>query len=110
MMTVKILGKITFAEYGTVKDYPFLMGLQLGFKLSDGTGVMDGGSNTINISKECKWEEGEREAAITVSVEKVHKILEDAKVNYVSELINKPVEVTIDKNCFKDFRILTEVL
>ena len=110
MMTVKILGKITFAEYGTVKDYPFLMGLQLGFKLGDGSGVMDGGSNTINISKECKWEEGEREAAITVSVEKVHKILEDAKVNYVSELINKPVEVTIDKNCFKDFRILTEVL
>ena len=109
-MTGKILGKITFAEYGTVKDYPFLMGLQLGFKLGDGTGVMDGGSNTINISKGCKWEKAERETAITVSVEKVHKILEDAKVNYVSQLINKPVEVTIDQNCFKDFRILTEVL
>ena len=109
-MTGKILGKINFAEYGTVRDYPFLIGLQLGFKLGDGTGVMDGGSNTINISKECKWEETEREAAITVSVEKIYQILKDAKVNYVSELINKPVEVTIDKNCFKDFRILTEVL
>ena len=109
-MTGKILGKINFAEYGTVRDYPFLIGLQLGFKLGDGTGVMDGGSNTINISKECKWEETEREAAITVSVEKVYQILKNAKVNYVSELVNKPVEVTIDKNCFKDFRILTEVL
>ena len=109
-MTGKILGKINFAEYGTVRDYPFLIGLQLGFKVGDGTGVMDGGSNTINISKECKWEEAEREAAITVSVEKVYQILKDAKVNYVSELINKPVEVTIDNNCFKDFRILTEVL
>ena len=109
-MTGKILGKINFAEYGTVRDYPFLIGLQLGFKLGDGTGVMDGGSNTINISKECKWEETEREAAITLSVEKIYQILKDAKVNYVSELINKPVEVTIDKNCFKDFRILTEVL
>lgn len=109
-MTGKILGKINFAEYGTVRDYPFLIGLQLGFKLGDGTGVMDGGSNTINISKECKWEETEREAAITVSVEKVYQILKNAKVNYVSELINKPVEVTIDKNRFKDFRILTEVL
>ena len=109
-MTGKILGKINFAEYGTVRDYRFLIGLQLGFKLGDGTGVMDGGSNTINISKECKWEETEREAAITVSVEKVYQILKNAKVNYVSELINKPVEVTIDKNCFKDFRILTEVL
>ena len=109
-MTEKILGKITFAEYGTVKDHPFLIGLQLGFKLGDGTSVMDGGSNTVNINEECRWEEAEREAAITVSIEKLCKILEDAKVNYVSQLINKPVEVTIDQNCFKDFRILTEVL
>lgn len=109
-MIEKILGKIDFAEYGTVRDYPFLIGLQLGFKLGDGSGVMDGGSNTINISKECRWEESEREAAVTVSVEKVYQILKDAKVNYVSQLVNKPVEVTIDKNCFKDFRILKEVL
>lgn len=109
-MTGKILGKIDFAEYGTVRDYPFLIGLQLGFKLCDGTGVMDGGSNTINISEKCRWEESEREAAVTVSVEKVYQILKDAKVDYVSQLVNKPVEVTIDKNCFKDFRILTEVL
>lgn len=109
-MTGKILGKIDFAEYGTIRDYPFLIGLQLGFKLGDGTGVMDGGSNTVNISKECRWEESERKDAITVSVEKVYQILKDAKVNYVSQLVNKPVEVTIEKNCFKDFRILTEVL
>ena len=110
MITGKNLGKITFAEYGTIKDHPFLIGLQLGFKLGDGTSVMDGGSNTVNISKECRWKETEREAAITINIEKVYEILKDAKVNYVSELINKPVEVTIDKNCFKDFRILTEVL
>jgi hypothetical protein len=109
-MDGKILGKIDFAEYGTVRDYPFLIGLQLGFKLGDGSGVMDGGSNTINISKECRWEESERTAAVTVNVEKVYQILKDAKVNYVSELINKPVEVTIEKNCYKNFRILTEVL
>lgn len=109
-MTGKILGKINFAEYGTIRDYPFLIGLQLGFKLGDGSGVMDGGSNTVNIDKECRWEEYERKDAVTVSVEKVYKILKDAKVNYVSELVNKPVEVTIEGNCFKDFRILTEVL
>lgn len=109
-MTGKILGKIDFAEYGTIRDYPFLIGLQLGFKLGDGSCVMDGGSNTVNIDKECRWEESERKDAVTVSVEKVYKILKDAKVNYVSELVDKPVEVTIDKNCFEDFRILTEVL
>jgi hypothetical protein len=77
-MTGKILGKITFAEYGTIRDYPFMIGLQLGFKLGDSSGIMDGGSNTVNISKECRWEESERKTAITVSVEKVYQILEDA--------------------------------
>jgi hypothetical protein len=109
-MTGKILGKITFAEYGTIRDYPFMIGLQLGFKLGDSSGIMDGGSNTVNIGKECRWEESERKTAITVSVEKVYQILEDAKVNYVSQLVNKPVEVEIEKNTFKSFRILTEVL
>lgn len=109
-MTEKILGKIDFAEYGTIKDYPFLIGLQLGFKLAGGCGIMDGGKYTVNIRKECRWEESERTTAITTSVEKVDQILKDAKVNYVSQLLNKPVEVTIEKNTFKDFRILTEVL
>lgn len=108
-MTTKKLGKITFAEFGTIRDYPFLIGLQLGFSIG-GSSVMDGGKYTVNISPECKWEELNREATITKSIEEVDRILEDAKVNYVSELKNKPVEVTIKDNMFKDFRILTEVL
>lgn len=108
-MTENILGKIDFAEYGQVRDYPFLIGLQLGFKLG-GCGVMDGGKYTVNISKECRWEESERREAITASVEKADQILKDAKCHYVSELLNKPVEVTLENNTFKSFRILTEVL
>ena len=109
-MTEKILGKIDFAEFGTIRDYPFLIGLQVGFKLADGHGVMDGGQYCVNIDKACRWEESERQQAITVRVEDIYKILKDAKVNYVSELKNKPVEVEIEKNTFKSFRILTEVL
>lgn len=108
-MTTKELGKITFAEFGTIRDYPFLIGLQLGFSMG-GSGVMDGGKYTVNISPECKWKELNREATITKSIEEVDRILKDAKVNYVSELVNKPVEVTMENNTFKDFRILTEVL
>lgn len=108
-MTTKELGKITFAEFGTVRDYPFLIGLQLGFRM-DGSAVMDGGKYTVNISSECKWKEMNREATIIKSIEEVNRILEDAKANYVSELLNKPVEVTMEDNTFKDFRILTEVL
>ena len=109
-MTKKVLGKIDFVEFGMVRDYPFLTGIQFGFKLGDGCGIMDGGKYTVNISKDCKWDRAERESAITISVERIYECLKDAKVNYVSELIGKPVEVTIENNTFRDFRILTEVL
>lgn len=105
----KRLGKIDFAEFGLVKDYPFLIGLQLGFSMN-GSGVMDGGKYTVNISPECKWKNENREEVITNSVETVEQILKAAKVHYVSQLIGKPVEVTIVDRCFHDFRILTEVL
>lgn len=108
-MTEKLLGKIIFAEFGTVKDFPFLIGLQLGFEMG-GCGIMDGGKYTVNISDQCKWEELNRSDTVTKKIEEVNKILQDAKCNYVSELKNKPVEVTIENNTFKDFRILTEVL
>ena len=106
----KVLGKITFAEFGTVRDYPFLMGLELFFDLADKTTIGTGSKYMINISPECRWEPQERKDAIEKMVDHLYKILEDAKVNYVSELIDRPVEVTIEKNTFVDFRILTEVL
>ena len=102
----KLLGKIISAEFGLHKDYPFY-GLILEFKCSNKNVGCD---YTVNISKECRWEESERQEAITKNAEFVSKILKDAKCNYVSELKNKPVEVTIEGNTFKSFRILTEVL
>lgn len=108
-MIEKHLGKISFAEFGVVRDYPFLIGLQLGFTF-DGSGVYDSGKYTVNISKDCKWETLDKGQTFIKKLEFVHEILKEAKVNYVSQLLNKPVEVTIENNCFKDFRILTEVL
>lgn len=109
-MSNVVLGKIDYAEYGTYPDRPFLFGLQLGF-LMLGSGVMDGAIYTVNISKECKWNHmGEKSQAFIDSMEFVAKILKDAKVNYISQLKGKPVEINLDGNCFKEFRILTEVL
>lgn len=105
----KELGKIIFAEYGILKGCPNLIGLQLGFSIGCKK-VDDGGKYTVNVGTECKREDLNRGETITESIEKVNQILKDAKVNYVSELLNKPVEVTIENNTFKDFRILTEVL
>ena len=109
-MRKKVLGKITSAEFGQVRDYPFLMGLQLYFKLGDGTSIGCGSKYTINISEGCRWEKFERQIAIVDMIEDLDQILQDAKVVHVSQLINKPVEVEIEDNTFKDFRILTEVL
>ena len=51
-MIEKRLGKIDFVEFGSMKDYPFQLGLQLGFSMS-GSGVMDGGKYTVNMSPDC---------------------------------------------------------
>lgn len=111
-MTGKFLGKIDFAEFGTIRDYPFLMGLQLGFTLGNGGAIMDGGKYTVNFSRRCRWDGGQNERNETIALyqTRIYDLLKDAKVNYVSQLVGKPVEVTIENNCFKDFRILTEVL
>lgn len=109
-MVEKILGKIVDAQFGFYPDRPFLMGLQLEFKFKCG-GVGDGARYTVNISDDCKWEfEEDRHKAFLHMIKHLEKVLKNANVNYVSELINKPVEVILDGNCFKDFRILTEVL
>ena len=108
-MLEKRLGKIDFAEFGSMRDYPFQLGLQLGFSMS-GSGVMDGGKYTVNMSPDCVWEIGARHSNLAESLDHLAKILKDAKVNYVSELRGKPVEITLESGIFKDFRILTEVL
>ena len=109
-MTKKILGKITCAEFGQIVDYPFLFGLQLYFSLGDGTSIGCGSRYTVNINEQCGWDKFDIQEALMTDIYELNKILNDAKVSHVSQLINKPVEVEIENNTFKDFRILTEVL
>jgi hypothetical protein len=109
-VTEKLLGKISDVRFGFIPDYPFLFGLDLTFKLSDSSGIGTGGKYTVNISEACKWSEEEKNAALIDMINQVIKIMKDAKITNISDLKNKPVEVTIDRNIFKDFRILTEVL
>lgn len=110
-MTKKYLGKIKSAEYGFISDYPFLMGLKLEFQLGDNGMVGDGGKFTVNMSDECEWDSAKQRAEVIAErCDAVYKLLNDAKTSNVSGLKNKPVEVTLEDNCFKDFRILTEVL
>lgn len=107
-MEEKLLGKITKAEFGLNRDRPFLYGLELDFEMN-GSGV--GTFKTVNISDSCRWGSANgRMKALEVNALEISKILKDAKVNFISQLKGKPVEVTLEGNIFKSFRILTEVL
>ena len=69
-MIEKRLGKIDFVEFGSMKDYPFQLGLQLGFSMS-GSGVMDGGKYTVNMSPDCHWEIGTRHTNLAESLSRL---------------------------------------
>jgi len=104
-------GKIEKVEFGFVHDIDFLFGLQLGFKLSDGWHVSSINNLTnVEHSKYSKFTVEERNEGIVKCMLEVIKILRDAKVNEVKDLVGKPVIVRIENNTFKEFRILTEVL
>lgn len=104
-MTEKILGKITHAEFGIDKDYPFLIGLQLRFSFC-GSAISDGKKYMLSV----EMNSSEHAHTIIENFENVCHLLTEAKVHYVSELVGKPVQITLEKHTFKDFRILTEVL
>jgi hypothetical protein len=107
----KILGKIENVKFGIIDDYPFLMGVIFSFNLTGGTGVGCGGKYTVNTGINCKWAyPEERNEAIARRWDFIYNLLKDAKVDSVERLKGMPVEVSIDGNCFQDFRILTEVL
>lgn len=110
-MDGKFLGKIEKAEFGTWRDRPFLMGLQLEFRFDGNSGVSCGGRHLINIGEHCNWEsEDEKHKAYQKVLKETNRILQDAKVNIVSELVGKPIEITIENQMYKEFRILKEVL
>ena len=99
-MVEKYLGKITSAEFGLVKDYPFLIGLQLEFKF-DGSIVY----HIVPLNVENSLIQS------ADMVIKINKLLLSAGCAYVSQLVGKPVEITLDnKGNLEKFRILTEVL
>ena len=110
-MDGKFLGKIISAEFGFVHDCKWLMGLQLSFRFGNTHHISDGLIHTVNISSDCRWNsENERQATIEKHIDELCDILHEAKVDYVSQLVGKPVEITIENSTFKGFRILTEVL
>jgi hypothetical protein len=108
----KILGKIEQVEFGKIWDRENLFGLILCLKTSDSSGVVY--TNVVNMQKTRikdmpNWNE-KRAINLVEMNEFIYKLLNDAKVSTIDQLVNVPIEITFKNNLLKDFRILTEVL
>lgn len=107
----KRLGKIQEAEFGMggYQDVCFGLSVTLG---NDGWGVRDfkgPWSQSIKADEHKKWTERDRDAELAEMAKFVDNLLRDAKVDYVSQLVGVPVEVTFEGMALKSWRILTEV-
>ncbi len=109
----KELGKIDKVSFGVCRDRGYLLGIN--FTLTFGGG--SSGCNTshqVNMSewnKNCKWSISEQEEYIVKMAWYVKNMLEESKVNDISQLKGIPIEATFKNyNELESFRILTEVL
>jgi len=109
-MEKKVLGKIEQVEFGCVHDREYLFGLILCLKTSDSSGVVD--MHVVNMSKSMtsvEWNTKQNEEIVKM-VKFVNKLLKDAKIKTIDQLVNVPIEMIFSNNLLKSFRILTEVL
>lgn len=104
------LGKIEKASFG-VHDGQLGLHVTLSFDamgvfLSDATHDY----HTVEVTEYTKWTDESRDKFMVEMLKRVSKILADAKVSTVNQLVNIPVEVTSDKGLATSWRVLTEVL
>lgn len=107
----KELGKITKAQFGRGGYQDCQIGLTLNLGGPEGWGTSTfSGFWAQERSERSQWTEEDRITALGKVVMELNKILEDAKVEHVGELVGIPVEATFDGNILKDWRVLKEVL
>lgn len=106
----KELGKIAHVTFGFGGDQDAMIGLSLTFSgKSWGCGTFVGGW-AIERNEREQWSEGDRSASLAAAVWKLKETLEAAKKQHVEELRGVPVEVTLEGNVLKSWRVLTEVI
>lgn len=112
-MIEKYLGKIDSVQFGRGGYQDAMFGIQLSFSF-DGSGISDFKGTwdpaTMECSEYAKWSELDRDEHLAKMCRFVSQLLADAKVDDVTKLKGKPVEVTLESNTLKSWRILTEVL
>lgn len=76
----------------------------------DGWCIGDFWGNWSSYPKGAKYSEEDWAKHHTNAYLRLQKIMKEARVDYLDALNGKPVEVTIENNTLKSWRILTEVL
>jgi hypothetical protein len=109
-MTKTMLGKISGCLFGLLDRQ---IGLHLTFFCSDGSGVCDSFSmwdTSVKVTQSTMWTEKDRDKQYTSIVRRVSDVLMQAKKTDTSKLVGTPVELTIEDNTLRSWRVLTEVL
>lgn len=109
----KRLAKIEKVEFGIGGYQDAMLGLHVtlsggGWGVGDTRSAWD--AEMIKHSDYCKWTEEDRDKQYSDIMRYLSKLLNDAKVKTVDQLKGTPVEVTMDENILKEWRVLTEVL
>ena len=91
---------------------------RLGVKVelvTDGSGVIDStlmawSPSEIEVTEHTKWREIDRAEELSKIMYKIDELMHQAKVTNMKNMQNTPVEITLENNMLKSWRILKEVL
>ena len=111
-MQGKFLGKIESIKFGLDSSR---IGLFYTLTFSQSSCTQSSNSvwdpEQIKVTQYTNWTESERDEHLAELMRYISKLLSEAKVDDITKLAGKPVEVTIDEhNSLESWRILTEVL
>ena len=108
----KQIGKIQAISFGMGGYQDAMIGISVTLGSNkDCWGVGDfKGAFGRERSEYAKWTEEDRIKQLGEMVMWAHKLMQQANVENLNDLVDKPVEVTFDGNRLKSWRILTEVI
>ena len=109
-MNETILGKISSVYFGVIDGRLGLYLTLSGSKLVQQTYTAWDPEGTKPIGSGFQWTEEDRDIELIKIMRKISKLLKQAKVSKVNDLLNIPIEFVIEENRLKSWRILEEVL
>lgn len=112
MKEEKCIGKIRSVKFGFggYQDAQFGLSVEMGSDKTHWSAGAFWGFWGTDWSPTCKWTEQNRVKYLGETAVRIMRLLQEAKVDSVDELVGKPVEVTFRDNILASWRILTEAL